>query len=72
MAQAFRIVPTVVWNIGKFTLGLEYEMTAAQYGSHLNLNGTVMADRADVSNGVTATRNWVANHRIQLMTRFNF
>ena len=36
MAQAFRLVPTIAYNIGKFTLGLEYEVTAAQFGDNLN------------------------------------
>lgn len=72
MAQAFRIVPTVVWNIGKFTVGLEYEMTAAQYGSNLNADGSVVKDGTVLPDGSWAERHWVANHRVQLMTKFNF
>ena len=72
MAQAFRIVPTVVWNIGKFTVGLEYEMTAAQYGSNLNADGSVVKDGTVLPDGSWSERHWVANHRVQLMTRFNF
>ena len=71
MSQAIRIVPTIVWNIGKFTLGLEYEMTAAEYGSDVNNRGQVLPSGAEF-NGVLASRHWVANHRVQFMTKFNF
>lgn len=72
MSQAVRIAPAVVWNIGKFTLGLEYEMTAAEYGSHVDTKGHVVAAGTDMGAGVLASRHWVANHRVQFMTRFNF
>lgn len=73
LSQAYRIVPTVVWNIGKFTLGLEYEMTSAQYGDHVLANGKVAKNGEVLSNGGDiATRHWVTNHRVQLMTKFNF
>lgn len=72
MSQAIRIAPAVVWNIGKFTLGLEYEMTAAEYGSHVDTKGHVVAAGTDMGAGVLASRHWVANHRVQFMTRFNF
>ena len=72
LSQAYRIVPTVVWNIGKFTLGLEYEMTSAQYGDHVFANGKVAESGVVLPNGGAATRHWVTNHRVQLMTRFNF
>lgn len=72
LAQAFRVVPAVIWNIGKFALGLEYEVTAVQYGSNRNMNGSVMADGQVLPDGTIAERHWVANHRVQLMTRFNF
>ena len=71
MSQAIRIVPTIVWNIGKFTLGLEYEMTAAEYGSDVDGKGRVLASGTEV-NGTVASRHWVANHRVQFMTKFNF
>lgn len=72
MAQAFRLVPTIAYNIGKFTLGLEYEVTAAQFGDSLDADGSVMKAGASLPDGGCATRYWVANHRIQLMTKFNF
>lgn len=74
LAQAFRVVPAFTYNIGKFTLGLEYEVTSAQYGSHLNADGTVMKDGESITalNGVQASRHWITNHRIQFMTKFTF
>ena len=73
MAQAFRLVPTIAYNIGKFTLGLEYEVTAAQFGDNLNPDGSVMKEGTELPGAAgLAGRYWVANHRIQLMTRFNF
>ena len=72
MAQAFRLVPTIAYNIGKFTLGLEYEVTAAQFGDSLGADGKVMKAGASLPGGGCASRYWVANHRIQLMTKFNF
>lgn len=73
MAQAFRLVPTIAYNVGKFTLGLEYEMTAAQFGDNLNTDGSVMKEGTELPGAAgLAGRYWVANHRIQLMTKFTF
>ena len=72
LAQAVRLAPSVSWNIGKFTLGLEYEVTAAQFGDSLGADGKVMKAGASLPGGGCASRYWVANHRIQLMTKFNF
>ena len=73
MAQAFRLVPTIAYNVGKFTLGLEYEMTAAQFGDNLNADGSVMKEGPELPGAAgLAGRYWVANHRIQLMTKFTF
>ena len=60
--QAFRATPTVAWNLGKFTLSLEYNLTAAQFGRGLrNLRG--MFEGAP---------EWVVNNRLVCMTKFNF
>ena len=73
MAQAFRLVPTIAYNVGKFTLGLEYEMTAAQFGDNLNADGSVMKEGTELPGAAgLAGRYWVANLRIQLMTKFTF
>ena len=60
--QAFRATPTVAWNIGKFTVSLEYNLTAAQFGrGERNARGMY-----------TGTPEWILNHRFICMTKFNF
>ena len=60
--QALRATPTVAWNIGKFTVSLEYNLTAAQFGSgERNARGMY-----------TGTPEWILNHRFICMTKFNF
>ena len=60
--QAFRATPTVAWNLGKFTLSLEYNLTAAEFGS---------GDR-NARGMFTGTKDWVVNHRFICMTKFTF
>lgn len=62
MHQMWRLSPTLVWTIGKFQLGCEYEITSVQYG------------RGQVDNHGLALNglHWVTNHRVQLMTKYNF
>ena len=60
--QGFRVTPTVAWNIGKFTVSVEYDLTAAQFGRGArNIRG--MYDGAP---------EWILNHRFICMTKFNF
>jgi len=60
--QAFRVTPTVAWNIGKFTVSLEYDLTAAEFGRGArNIRG--MYD---------GTPEWILNHRFICMTKFTF
>ena len=60
--QAFRATPTVAWNLGKFTVSLEYNLTAAQFGRGVrNARGLY-----------EGTPEWVLNHRFTCMTKFNF
>lgn len=62
MNRLWRLSPTVLFTWGKFQLGLEYEITSAQYGKNLK-----------ASNGLAETDlHWVTNHKVQLMTKFNF
>ena len=62
MNQMWRVSPTLLYTVGKFQLGLEYEVTSVQYGDgKLNTNGLS-------TNGL----HWVTNHRVQLMTKYNF
>lgn len=59
--QMYRINPEVMYNFGKFTLGLEYQYTAVQYGD--NFNEWALA---------TDNLRWVGNHRVQAMVKFTF
>ena len=63
MRQMWRLSPTLQWTIGKFQLGCEYEITSVRYGDFA----------AGDLRGLAGTNlHWVTNHRVQLMTRFNF
>lgn len=59
--QAVRATPTVAWNIGKFTVSLEYNVTAAQFGE----------GQRD-ARGMFSQYHWVLNHRFINMVKFNF
>ena len=62
MNRLWRLSPTILCTWGQFQLGLEYEVTSAQYGKDLN-----------TSNGLAETDlHWVTNHKVQIMTKFNF
>ena len=65
MRMMYRITPALLWTIGKFQVGLEYEITAVQYGdAKVGINP---------ENGLAeANPHWIGNHRVQLMTKFNF
>ena len=60
--QMYRINPQGLYNFGKFTLGLEYQWTAVQYGTGA-LNEYAK---------VTKDLHWVGNHRINMMVKFTF
>ncbi len=62
MNRMWRLSPTLLYTVGKFQLGLEYEITSVQYG-----NGT-LDSHALSKDGL----HWVTNHRVQLMTKYNF
>jgi len=63
MNRMFRITPELVYNLGKVTFGLQYEMTSVQYGSFGN------EDRFGLA---TQDLHWVTNHRILLMAKYTF
>ena len=63
--QAVRVTPTVLWNMGKLQIGLEYDYTIAQYGNTgVARNARGLYDNADC--------HWIGNHRLLWMTKFNF
>ena len=59
--QMYRINPQVLYNLGKFTLGLEYQWTAVQYGSNLNKKALAQENL-----------HWVGNNRLNMMVKFTF
>ena len=62
MNRMWRVTPTLLYTVGKFQLGLEYDITSVHYSDgKLNPHGLS-------SNGL----HWVTNHRLQLMTKYNF
>ena len=63
MNRMWRLSPTLLWTIGKFQLGCEYEITSVQYG-----DGVINPANGLSENGL----HWVTNHRVQLMTKYNF
>jgi hypothetical protein len=52
----------VAWNLGKFTVSLEYNLTAAEFGSGARNNRGMF----------TGDKEWILNHRFICMTKFNF
>lgn len=59
--QAVRVTPTFAVNLGKFTISLEYNLTAAEFGEGTrNLRG------------MYTQHHWVLNHRFINMVRFTF
>ena len=59
----WRVIPAVCYNAGKFTLGLEYNYTAAQYG-----DGKTYTAHGLSTEGL----HTVENHRIQMLVKFTF
>lgn len=59
----WRVIPTVAYNAGKFTVALEYNVTSAQYG-----DGKTWTARGLSTEGL----HWVTNHRVQMMVKFTF
>ena len=64
MNQMYRLSPTLLYTVGKFQLGCEYEITSVQYGG---------ITQGGITNGLCDKGlHWVTNHRVQLMTKYNF
>lgn len=65
MNAMWRLSPTLLYTVGKFQLGCEYEITSVQYGDK--------SQGINLSNGLyDKGLHWVTNHRVQLMTKYNF
>ncbi len=61
--RAWRLTPTVIRNLGKVQLALEYEITGAQYGDAANVSDMGLFD---------SNLHWVTNHRLDLMVKYTF
>ncbi len=69
-----RVTPTVVYNLGKLSFGLEYDITAAQYGKYPVMKvGEVVRPVVNSHNGlVDSGLHWIVNHRLLGMVKFTF
>lgn len=65
--QIIRVTPTVVYNLGKLSFGLEYDITSAQYGKYA-VDGHVNSSNGLVDGDI----HWVTNHRLLGMVKFTF
>jgi len=63
--QAVRFTPTVLWNFGKFQVGVEYDYTVAEFGN----SDATRNNRGIYEFGDT---HWIGNHRLLCLTKFNF
>ena len=63
MNQMWRLTPTLLYTVGKFQVGIEYDITSVQYGK-----GGINAAKGLADKDL----HWVTNHRVQLMTKYNF
>ena len=69
MNRMWRLTPTFIRNIGKFALGIEYEVTSVQYGDYKNVNGVKYLGK----NGLAEDNlHWVTNNRVQALMKFTF
>jgi len=57
--QAYRFSPIVTYKEKNMTIGLEYEHTAAAYGTYQ-------------PNGTVTDTHWVANNRVCVMVKYDF
>ena len=69
MNRMWRLTPTIIRNIGKFAIGIEYEVTSVQYGDYKNVNGVKYLGK----NGLAEDNlHWVTNNRVQALMKFTF
>lgn len=68
LKAAWRVLPSVLYNMGNFTLGLELNVTSAQYGDYVQVGGQ---NYLYASNGLaTDNLHWVTNCRVQVVAMF--
>ena len=70
--EMWRIIPTVVYNFGKLSLSLEWNITSARYGDYYDFDGKG-GKYLDAETGLAAGNlHWVTNHRILMMVKYTF
>ena len=63
MKSLVRFTPSVVYNFGKLSLGIEYDLTAAFFAK---------SNKVSTSGLVTGDLRRVINHRILTVIKFTF
>lgn len=65
MNAMYRLTPTIIRNLGKVQVGLEYELTSVQYGDATKgfNRETGLYDQG---------LHWVSNNRVQMMLKYSF
>lgn len=69
MNRMWRLTPTIIRNIGKFALGIEYEITSVQYGDYHTVGSTKYLGLNGLA---TDNLHWVTNNRVQALMKFTF
>ena len=69
MNAMWRLTPTVIHNIGKFSFGVEYELTSVQYGDYKTVGGVKSLGDWGLAHD---NLHWITNHRVQGLVKFTF
>ena len=69
MNAMWRVTPTVIHNIGKFSVGLEYELTSIQYGDYKTVGGVKCLGNWGLAED---NLHWITNHRVQALFKYSF
>ena len=65
MNRMWRLTPTLLYTVGKFQVGIEYDITSVHYGD--------AQKGINPANGLAdEDLHWITNHRVQIMTKYNF
>ena len=63
MNRMWRLTPTLLYTVGKFQVGVEYDITSVHYS-----DGNLNPKNGLSKNGL----HWITNHRVQAMVKYNF
>ena len=72
MNRMWRLTPTVIHNIGKFAIGLEYEVTSVLYGDYKYYSATKTVKYIGANGLAKENLHWVTNNRLQALVKFTF